>query len=442
MGKKVTRIAIFFYALLLSSAVVGQTPTNNYDSVGYVRVEDARGVLLKEGSGLLIHSSGYILTAKHLFHNKKDSDVIKVSFKGRDNLIDSNLGECTENQLDYCLLEIDEDDVPEIQLPKLKCVVPRREHSITVAGYPSGASVPLLVNRGEVSAEELASEGKVLMSVSLARGMSGGPVYANGFVVGLIFAASGDVKAFNPISQASTLLVAAQVECAGPASGEQSMDIIYFKRAADAGRVEQALTNSNFTYRFQRSMEQVPSNILTCSPDIDIEKVKAVASALISAGINLRAIWPPAPLYTGIPNRMSIESYPRRDVRNAQPITLEQVASLQKCDYNNMTSERRIFFRTSNCSDLYNVIIAYVDAGTGQLKFSRATNVGRDYHEFTDTSGRPVITADDNVHYFIKNARTNQLANLGPPSRDFSFADGSQGSFYSRGTTFTMPCRG
>ena len=79
------------------------------------------------------------------------------------------------------------------------------------------------------------------------------------------------------------------IEYEGPVE-LKGIDLVYFLRSADQGRVLNAFRGAKIAYRTRKSDEGIPSDIITCTPDVPVNAVKKLAQILIDAGVPIRSI--------------------------------------------------------------------------------------------------------------------------------------------------------
>ena len=82
------------------------------------------------------------------------------------------------------------------------------------------------------------------------------------------------------------------------------VDVIYFPRSADRGLVEAIFRGSGISYTTQPSKKTTASNVITCTPDVQFEDVKALAVRLVNGGVPIRLI---VPQWHAVSNRVTVE---------------------------------------------------------------------------------------------------------------------------------------
>jgi hypothetical protein len=233
-------------------------------------------------------------------------------------------------------------------------------------------------------------------------------------------------------------VVNAPVESGTP----DNLRVIYFKRSADGGKVEEALENAGIPItNIVSSAETAASNILTCSPDIDISIVKTIASNLIKSGVVLRAIWHPIRAYSAEKMRMSIEFYPNEFAKFAKPLTLEQVDNMTVCDISN-TPFIPINVEVVGCSSSYDFDIAYYDSRTKKFIITHEEEIEPGTkRRVTDNDGANAVTSSTRVYYRLKPSGASTFSHLGRGDITWiNFRDGSRGAFYARSADFMLTC--
>ncbi|WP_095090641.1 S1 family peptidase [Mesorhizobium sophorae] len=195
-----------------------QSVTNIFDGVVYVRLTTADGRLFREGSGVLLGSDGFIFTAKHLFDNfDATTGKVSVSLRGvKTALIPASRYPADASTTDIALLYVNQTEVRNAGIGtyfRLGCNTPPIMESIIVAGFPAGDASPLLVLPAVVTTDSLDSSFRDYMRAGIAPGMSGGPIFWRGYLIGLVYGAADNVEAFTPINQSGELRTVAKVDC-------------------------------------------------------------------------------------------------------------------------------------------------------------------------------------------------------------------------------------
>jgi Trypsin-like peptidase domain len=83
--------------------------------------------------------------------------------------------------------------------------------------------------------------------------------------------------------------------------------LVYFTKASDYETVKNALAAHNLYYEEQAGTSDQATNVITCQPNDDIEKIKWLAGILLDAGVRLQGIAPQARKT----NLIGIEYYPQ-----------------------------------------------------------------------------------------------------------------------------------
>ncbi|RWC00612.1 MAG: caspase family protein [Mesorhizobium sp.] len=83
-------------------------------------------------------------------------------------------------------------------------------------------------------------------------------------------------------------------------------DILYFERSSDMGLVRASLDQAQLDSRIASADYDWPSNVISCTSDVDFQGVKELAKVLVNNGVVLRAI---APQIHDVVNRVTIENY-------------------------------------------------------------------------------------------------------------------------------------
>lgn len=118
----------------------------------------------------------------------------------------------------------------------------------------------------------------------------------------------------------------------GP-SDMQGVEVIYFEREADNGKVRQALERGGIGFDPRASESPERSNVITCQRDVPIEATKYLARTLIEAGIPIRAIRPTQ--FQQFSKRLTVE-YLGAWMPTRPLVTLAQVDALTTCNLNNL----------------------------------------------------------------------------------------------------------
>ncbi|MER8882430.1 trypsin-like peptidase domain-containing protein [Mesorhizobium sp. M0816] len=215
----ICRLAAFAYMFLsLLGQCNAQSVQNIFDGVVYVRLTKADGNLFREGSGVLLGADGFIFTAKHLFDGfDPATGKVSVSLRGvKTALIPASRYPADASSTDIALLYVNQTEVRNAGIGtyfRLGCNIPPIMESITVAGFPAGDSAPLLVLPAVVTTDILDSSFRDYMKAGIAAGMSGGPIFWRGYLIGLVYGAAQNVEAFTPINQSGELRTVARVDC-------------------------------------------------------------------------------------------------------------------------------------------------------------------------------------------------------------------------------------
>jgi V8-like Glu-specific endopeptidase len=215
-------------------------PTNNMaeqarKSIVYVFFDvtdaDTGAKAAKQGTGFVVSSKRHVLTAAHLFKDwKKQRDTDKANNPIRGTLGDKP-GKTRYSPLDLELInpgDPDFNDVALLQFPddgndyayapicfqeELKLKV---GDDLDAFGFPEGSSFqPIPVRLGTQNAKG----GRYAATSAFTFGMSGGPVYSRGFVIGIVkggLRGTDAVRWITPISFAKNVLLPPFVEQCDP----------------------------------------------------------------------------------------------------------------------------------------------------------------------------------------------------------------------------------
>jgi hypothetical protein len=119
------------------------------------------------------------------------------------------------------------------------------------------------------------------------------------------------------------------------------IQVVYFKKRADGDRLTHALEQAGIPFEAAaaKMTESVPTNMLSCSVGVDIDALRKVAHAAISAGISLRLIGN----VNDAPNKIALGSWrgPSSN-QNLQtpPLTVEQIDGLGACPQKHLLFNR------------------------------------------------------------------------------------------------------
>ena len=175
-------------------------------------------------------------------------------------------------------------------------------------------------------------------------------------------------------------------EYAGPPE-LKDIDLVYFQRDADEGRVIKALAGLQVEPSTRTSNEASPSNVLICGPDVSGAAVVTLGTALIKAGVEIYGVKPS--LYPQYRNRITIETY---DVSSAfVPLSVKDLSRLGDC--------RRFFKERENRLALINECnkVSRIDFSIRYLQEDgiRATEEfgvrAGEKRRVTDLQGQPVV---------------------------------------------------
>lgn len=203
----------FGMLVVLSSPTVAASQLEKsvvFIETGYV--ENGNFVKIEEGTGFLVHSAGWVITAKHVVDAPLPSGKLRRT-RG-------SIGSRTANnyQLFDTPAPVTSADVallrfsPNLQMEwphlKIKLNHPFKNlDKITAYGFPNGNDIEA---RPGVVSSLLGPKGAIGVNVGLAPGMSGGPVVLDGSrcVVGIVAGGSGypSFDYFTPIQYTKTLL--------------------------------------------------------------------------------------------------------------------------------------------------------------------------------------------------------------------------------------------
>ncbi|MFK4525739.1 hypothetical protein ABIF90_003720 [Bradyrhizobium japonicum] len=143
----------------------------------------------------------------------------------------------------------------------------------------------------------------------------------------------------------------------GPPSLRE-IDLVYFDRDEDDGLISRAFERHNINYSTRASSETKPSNVITCTPDVDTRAVRALARILIRAGMKILSVEPSE--HPQFKQRITVESY-IQDKRRP-PITEDDLDSITECYFRHPIVQTYKIKFISDCRyALYIWLLYYVD---------------------------------------------------------------------------------
>lgn len=167
--------------------------------ITYIQYKDDNNNTLKkevtQGSGFLVDSAGYVVTAKHVVEKDIASDPLgaerwsEVSLGGHiPKMRAQQVGGCGVGNADICVLKVQRSAVAQhgnVPALKLLCTEPEPYAEIMSFGFiPGPNSVPGGTD-GRVMGSDLSTDLKYQATVSMTGGMSGGPIMWKGYVIAL-----------------------------------------------------------------------------------------------------------------------------------------------------------------------------------------------------------------------------------------------------------------
>ncbi len=193
------------------------------DNTVFVDVTDSTGKSRGDpGSGVLLSTNGFILTARHIIeqNRKEATDKIVVALKTPNGQrLNARFFGCTTTELsDACLLYVASLDIAAAGITKsfpLSCRMPRATEPLVVSGFPVKSS--FVVVTGPVTSSDIGELNKMYMDVRVLPGMSGGPVVdRNGALIGIVYGYGKDMPLgmFTPLTEAANLIQQTGIPCA------------------------------------------------------------------------------------------------------------------------------------------------------------------------------------------------------------------------------------
>ena len=120
-------------------------------------IDNASKTVKVRGSGFLVGTRGFFITAKHLFENyDESSNSIKVSLKTKQDPapIEARILDCAPRDVDLCILYIDKSYLDAAQISssfEIACRFPVDQEPVSAAGYPKGGPSPFTQTPGSVT---------------------------------------------------------------------------------------------------------------------------------------------------------------------------------------------------------------------------------------------------------------------------------------------------
>jgi len=189
------RLAFAALSTLASQAALAQTPQEPWrDLLVYVRPKTPGGADLGQGgTGVILNSKGFIITAKHVIGDAFDPvrGEITVSHRSKSSYqITARLMDCTDSRWDICILHVSSDALPALSTAKyfnLNCAMPVAGTPLKAAGFPLDPWSPAIEVEGKLQTQAPAAHFKYYMDLRTTAGMSGGPVYSADYsLVGIV----------------------------------------------------------------------------------------------------------------------------------------------------------------------------------------------------------------------------------------------------------------
>jgi serine protease Do len=192
------------------------------DEVVHIQVKSGANVL-SQGSGFLVGGDGFIVTARHVVESGSAANTeIGVALKSRDaHRVPATIFNCgpPSGIPDGCLIKINSGNVSESDsknFSKLGCRAIVVGEAVHAAGYSADPQGTVLQVEGKV----VGGVGGGFLypsSLTIAPGMSGGPVYdKDDRIIGLLKGAqmgAAHMSFFTPLSQIKATLLSLPVEC-------------------------------------------------------------------------------------------------------------------------------------------------------------------------------------------------------------------------------------
>jgi hypothetical protein len=156
------------------------------------------------------------------------------------------------------------------------------------------------------------------------------------FSTGRIREQEGAEPPVNPISNdvatknSNTAISAPSRVLMKPSVNFDNIDILYWTKIADEGRVINALRFLNVKYRTKEGMFDLETNIIVCTPDVPVAAVKELALALVDAGVSIRSVT----TNSDQPGKMKISVESIHSLEEAPVLKRQDIQKMTSCALN------------------------------------------------------------------------------------------------------------
>jgi hypothetical protein len=177
----------------------------------------------------------------------------------------------------------------------------------------------------------------------------------------------------------------------------ENINVVYFRRAQDEGKVDDSLAEERVAYTTRSSNFNIPSNVITCTPDVPVAAIKRLAGIMLDADVPIRAILPS--IHPEFPKRLTIESHVG-DVSRRAVMDSSDLENITSCNFEN---KGRIWIKNS-CTEQINLTLRYRDK-TGLWRMATGYSFDPDESSFLTNDGEDVAT-NDAAFYFYARGKT------------------------------------
>jgi len=243
---------VFLFALCVADTAYSQVSViQNTSPIVYIRVNNPlTGVDRTKGSGFILNSDGYLITARHVVEKfDLSSERILVSLLSVNaSPVPADIVQCSGGVSDVCLLKISASDVRAANIStfyELGCGQIRIGSFVRGAGFPFGK--PIIQVAGQVTGE-LGGDITYPSDAALVPGMSGGPVFGpNQKVLGIVRGGAANFSNLTFITPFSSV-----VDLIGVASSSCDRSLI---DTAPARNVEETPSQKRITFTNNKGVE-------------------------------------------------------------------------------------------------------------------------------------------------------------------------------------------
>jgi hypothetical protein len=187
----------------------------------------------------------------------------------------------------------------------------------------------------------------------------------------------------------------------------ENINVIYFQKAEDQGKVAKALSEAGVPFSTRDSVMGIPANVITCTADVPVAAVKRLGFMLMDAGITLRAIRPS--IHPEFPKRMSIEAY-SGNTAHYVPITRAQLSQIETCTYGNDIESHTLRVK-NDCSKTQRVKIHVMYANlyaSGKWETVEEDDVAhQETRTITDDDGDEIASLDSDFFVHAEGVRSD-----------------------------------